>query len=330
MPRNARLDIPGLLQHVIVRGIERRDIFLDDEDRECFLQRFSSLLIDTGTGCYAWALMSNHFHLLLIPGDILLGGLMRRLLTGYAVTFNRKYDRAGHLFQNRYKSIVCEEETYLLELVRYIHLNPLRAGLVKSILALNRYPWSGHAVLMGNRQIDGQLTEEVLSRFGRTLVKARQQYKEFVADGIPLGHRQEFTGGGLRRSQGKVVRPDECESFDERVLGNGEFVDLLLEHVALRDRFDVTLPLAVLIDQVSRLLLLSPDDIRRPSKQQSLADARGIICYAAVRDLQYKGKDVGKELNLTASGVSNAVRRGEKYLKAHQGLKERLLAELVK
>jgi REP element-mobilizing transposase RayT len=125
MPRSARLDIPGLLQHVIVRGIERRDIFLDDEDRSRFLKRFTSLLAKTETRYFAWALMSNHFHLLLKPMSVPLSCLMRRLLTGYAVVFNRKY-KPGHLFQSRYKSIVCEEEAYLLELVRYIHLNPLR------------------------------------------------------------------------------------------------------------------------------------------------------------------------------------------------------------
>jgi putative transposase len=330
MPRNARLDMPGLLQHVIVRGIERRDIFLDDEDREWFLKRFSSLLTDTGTGCYAWALMTNHFHLLLVTSDISLGGFMRRLLTGYAVTFNRKHIRSGHLFQNRYKSIVCEEETYLLELVRYIHLNPLRAGMVKSIEALNRYPWSGHAVLMGNRQTEGQLTEEVLGRFGRTLGKARRKYQEFVADGISLGRRPELIGGGLRRSQGQVVRPDECESFDERILGGGGFVDHLLEQAAFRDRFDTKLSLGALIDRVAVILSLSPDDIRRPSKKRVLADARGVICHAAVRDLHYQGNAVGNELNLTASGVSNAIRRGEQYLQEHQAVKGKLQTELVK
>jgi putative transposase len=126
MLRSARLDIPGVLQHVIVRGIERRDIFIDDMDRCRFLARFSTLLVKTETRCFAWALMSNHFHLILKPMSATLSYFMRRLLTGYAVVFNKKYARSGHLFQNRYKSIVCEETPYLLELVRHIHLKPLR------------------------------------------------------------------------------------------------------------------------------------------------------------------------------------------------------------
>jgi REP element-mobilizing transposase RayT len=117
MPRVARLDTPGLLQHVIVRGVERREIFSDNRDRGRFVVRLSSLLEETETGCYAWALIPNHFHLLLKPVRFQLAVLMRRLLTGYAVTFNLIHGRAGHLFQNRYKSIVCDKENYLLELV---------------------------------------------------------------------------------------------------------------------------------------------------------------------------------------------------------------------
>jgi len=151
MPRQPRLDIPNVLHHIIVRGIEKRDIFADDADKERFVARLSTLLIKGSMKCFAWSLMTNHFHLLLMPTAVSLSETMRRLLTGYAVYFNRKYQRTGHLFQNRYKSILCEEEPYFLELVRYIHLNPLRAGLVKDMDGLARYPWSGHAVLLGNR-----------------------------------------------------------------------------------------------------------------------------------------------------------------------------------
>ena len=130
MPRKARIDMPGLLQHVIVRGIERRKIFLDDHDRGMFVNRFSALLEETGSDCFAWALLGNHVHALLRCNRTELSVFMRRLLTGYAVNFNHRHKRSGHLFQNRYKSIICEEDTYLLELIRYIHLNPLRAAMV--------------------------------------------------------------------------------------------------------------------------------------------------------------------------------------------------------
>jgi len=119
MPRKARIDAPGALHHIIVRGIERRKMFYDDSDRDNFLNRLGVILTDTKTPCFAWALIPNHFHLLLRTGAVSIVTVMRRLLTGYAISFNRQHRRRGQLFQNRYKSILCQEDSYLLELVRY-------------------------------------------------------------------------------------------------------------------------------------------------------------------------------------------------------------------
>ena len=136
MPRMARIDAPGALHHVIARGIERRKIFQDDKDRDDFLERLKTIITETHTPCYAWALLPNHVHLLLRTGMTPISGVMRRLLTGYAVSYNGRHRRRGHLFQNRYKSILCQEDPYLLELVRYIHLNPMRARLVDDVRSL--------------------------------------------------------------------------------------------------------------------------------------------------------------------------------------------------
>ena len=125
MPRTARLDAPGVLHHVMIRGIERRKIFRNDKDREDFIERLEVLCPETQTNCYAWAFMSNHAHFLFRTGMSPLSRFMRRLLTGYAIGFNLRHSRRGPLFQNRYKSIVCQEDAYLQELVRYIHLNPI-------------------------------------------------------------------------------------------------------------------------------------------------------------------------------------------------------------
>ena len=125
MPRQARLDAEGTLHHVIARGIERCTIFRDTGDREQFVNRLGELIEKTETTIYAWTLLPNHFHLLLRSAPEGLSGCMRRLMTGYAVTFNRRHRHSGHLFQNRFTSIVCEEEPYFLELVRYIHPSPL-------------------------------------------------------------------------------------------------------------------------------------------------------------------------------------------------------------
>ena len=102
MPRNARIDAPGALHHIIVRGIERRKIFNDDVDRINFLDRLGKVLSETRTTCFAWALIPNHFHLLLRTGACPLSTVMRRLLTGHAMNFNRRHRRSGQLFQNRY------------------------------------------------------------------------------------------------------------------------------------------------------------------------------------------------------------------------------------
>jgi REP element-mobilizing transposase RayT len=329
MPRLARLDIPGLLQHVIVRGIEGRDVFNDDGDRQRFVDRFMTLLSETGVHCYAWALLSNHFHLLLMPTSTSLSSFMRRLLTGYAVSFNRHNKRAGHLFQNRYKSIVCEEESYLLELVRYIHLNPLRAGMVKSLDELDHYPWSGHAVLMGYRKFSGQETEAVLERFGKRLSTARLNYRQFVSDGINNGYRDELVGGGLKRSQGE--RPiNEYESFDARILGSGEFVDGLKREDMLRDKMKSTVTLARLVAVVSEVMGLDPESVLKPSKSRVPAAARGMICHLAIFEFGYTGSEVGTYLHLGPSGVSLAAKRGEKFLKADLDKMKQILESIEK
>jgi len=324
MPRLARIDIAGLLQHVIVRGIERCDIFNDDCDRQLFLDRFTKLLSETGVRCYAWALLSSHFHLLLMPTSTSLSSFMRRLLTGYAVVFNRRYKRSGHLFQNRYKSIVCEKEAYLLELIRYIHLNPLRAGMVKSLEELDQYSWSGHAILLGTRKFDRQETQEVLERFGKNLHSARQAYRQFVSDGIKQGLRDELVGGGLKRSQGE--RPlNEYESFDSRVLGAGDFVDGLMHEELLRDKIKRKLTLAQLVNAVSSVMELDTVAVRKPSKCRAPAAARGIICHLAVFEFGYAGSEVGKYLYLGSSGVSLAAKRGGKLLQDDATLMKQIM-----
>jgi len=251
MPRQPRLDAPGVLQHVMARGIERRKIFWDDKDCSSFLERLALILEETQTQCYAWVLIPNHFHILLRTGATPLSTVMRRLMTGYAVTFNIRHRRSGHLFQNRYKSVVCEEDPYLLELIRYIHLNPLRAKLVEDLNALDKYPWTGHSVLLGNnknplvpeiplsigedKSLAEKTVEDVLKYFGKNLKEARRRYRQFVEKGIKQGKRPDLQGGGLVRSAGgdtSVLSPkrkEDRELSDQRVLGSGGFVGAVLQ-----------------------------------------------------------------------------------------------------
>jgi REP element-mobilizing transposase RayT len=184
VPRQARLDAPGTLHHVIIRGIEKGRIVDDDRDRQDFVKRLGNLANRTETRIYAWSLLSNHAHFLLRSGPSGLPKFMRRFLTGYAVTYNLRHLRHGHLFQNRYHSIVCDEDVYFQELVRYIHLNPLRAHLVKSLSELDHYSWSGHSVLMGRVEYSWQDGDYVLSWFGKREGDARRAYRKYMEEGI--------------------------------------------------------------------------------------------------------------------------------------------------
>ena len=143
MLRLARLDALGVLHHLMIRGIERQKIFWNDHDREDLLGRLSRLVSETHTPCYAWVFIQNHTLLLFRSGRVPLATVTRRLLTGYAVSFNRRHKRNGHLFQNRYRSIVCQEDAYLRELVRYIHLKTIQVGIVAT----------GSALLLGRQRV---------------------------------------------------------------------------------------------------------------------------------------------------------------------------------
>lgn len=325
MPRQSRLDAPGVLQHVIVRGIEKRKIFLDETDRHIFVKRLTDLLSATETECLAWALIPNHFHLLLRPGNNGLAYFMRRLLTGYAIKFNQRHRRVGHLFQNRYKSIVCEEDPYLLELVRYIHLNPLRARLAKSLEELDYYPWSGHAVIMGNRQMEGQAVEEVLGYFGKRENLAIQKYRQFVAEGSTKGRRNDLVGGGLRRSQGAAEEGRRLESYDDRILGSGEFVDYLRSDKKMHDKLARQIPLEMLLERVAEYFGLEPQSLKRSGRMSQIVEARGVACYFAVRELGYSGVAAGNALNMKRSGVCLASRRGEVFVQQNPAVRERIM-----
>lgn len=237
MPRKARLDAPGTLHHVIVRGIEKRDIVFGDKDRENFVGRLGQLSEKTGNSVMAWALMTNHAHILVKSGRGGLSEFMRRLLTGYAISFNLRHQRSGHLFQNRYKSIICQEDAYFKELVRYIHLNPLRAKVVADLDTLDAYPWSGHSALVGKSAQPWLNVESVLKWFGQNPSDARQGYREFMLKGVDQGRRPELVGGGLVRSLGgwsavKALRKTgEMELSDSRILGDGDFVAQMMEEI---------------------------------------------------------------------------------------------------
>jgi putative transposase len=323
MPRHARIDIPGLLQHVIVRGIERCPIFLDDHDRESFLSRLRLLLAETGTDCFAWALLDNHFHLLLRPNQRPLSEIMRRLLTGYAVVFNLRHQRAGHLFQNRYKSIVCDKDAYLLELVRYIHLNPVRAGMVDDLESLANFRWCGHRELLGQAALPVIRVEEVLPLFARQHKTAQQQYAAFIADRWNDRPKAKLSAGGRRASTALDPSIPEDALFDDRILGGGYFVEQVLSACPAQEHG--VLSLSELMQRVAAHVRIAPETLRLPSKERKVVLAKALICHLGVRKLGIKGVEVAAALGYTSTAVTHAAKRGEALLGANEDLEERLL-----
>ncbi len=326
MPRQSRIDTAGALHHIIVRGIERGRIFNDDEDREFFIDRLGLILGETKTACYAWALIPNHFHLLLRTGDVSIATVMRRLLTGHAIWYNRRHRRHGHVFQNRYKSILCQEEAYFLELVRYIHLNPLRALLVPDIESLDSYTYSGHSAIMGSRHYSWQDCETVLTRFGKHSLHARREYREYIAAGKDQGRRPNLTGGGLIRSAGgwtAVLEQRKGKTHaksDERILGDGDFVDQVLAEaddlVEFRHRLRSRgIGVEDIAKVVAGLIGIKPEEVWHEGRYRHLVIARSLICYWSVRELGESMASMARRFKVSTVAVSKSVRRGAQIVR---------------
>lgn len=322
MPRLARLDAPGVLHHVMGRGIERRRIFISDKDRKDFIERLSVMAEEGAWEVYAWTLLPNHFHLLVKTKNRPLASSMRKILTGHAVNFNKRHQRHGHLFQNRYKSIVCQEETYLKELVRYIHLNLLRAGLIKDLPELNRSPWSGHSALMGKVARKWQDTEYVLSFFGSQRTR-RKNYLKYVEEGVELGRRPELVGGGLIRSLGgwsevlSLRKRGEKQAYDQRILGDNEFVQEVIsgldESVKRNLRLSGQRPdIDTLAEKVCEELNISVGELRSGGRRHRVVKARQIVSWVGVRELGYSGAELARYLGVTTSCVNRFISTGER------------------
>jgi REP element-mobilizing transposase RayT len=305
----------------VARGLDRQRIFRDDRDRDDFVRRLAGLAKEGVFMVYAWALLPNHLHLLVRTGSRPLARAMRSLLTGYAGTFNRRHRRTGHLFQNRYRSTVVDEESYFLELIRYLHLNPLRAGVVGDLKALERYPFCGHGVLATGQPSPWQETGSVLRLFGGRVSQARRSYKSFVAEGVAHGRRPELMGGGLIRSAGgwaavrDLRRGREAFSADERILGRSEFVEQMLRDVereeAKRERIARQAPpLTMLADRVTRAAKVTVEALLGGGRRREVARAREGLAYLWVEVLGRSGRALSRQLHVRPESVLREARRG--------------------
>jgi REP element-mobilizing transposase RayT len=315
----------------MVRGIEGRSIFADDKDRQEWIDRLATVATETGLTVIAWALLPNHLHLLVRTGARPLATVMRRLLTGYAGAFNRRHKRAGHLFQNRYKSILVEEEPYLLELVRYIHANPLRAKTVSDLDALDGYPWTGHSAIMGRTSRPWQAVGEVLGRFEQQSRAARRRYREYVAEGLVRGRRPELQGGGLRRSAGgweavgDLRRGREHGMGDERILGSGFFVEeahrILAAQAQPMPRSVALAQMAALLKRCAGLWGITVEELCGGSRRRVISQARAVTASVAVQSFGLPMAEVARTLGVSPVAICRSLPRS-KMLLSSRGLSQ--------
>jgi hypothetical protein len=247
---------------------------------------------------------------------------MRRLLTGYAVWFNRKHRRTGHLFQNRYKSIICEEDRYFLELVRYIHLNPLRASVVKSLEELDHYRWSGHGVLTGRNGSDWQEKEYVLGQFATEKRKAIRGYKKFMEEGKDLGRRPELVGGGLIRSLGgwsrvlSLRQRGERTEHDSRILGGVDFVQRVMREAdeklarQIKHRGE-KISIEGVIRKICKEEGVREQELIAGGQRRRTSEVRARIAYCLSREMGFPMAEIARNLGVGTSAIAMEIKKEE-------------------
>jgi hypothetical protein len=266
--------------------------------------------------------MDNHVHILFKSGKAGISAVMRKLLTWYAQYFNRRHRRTGHLFENRYKSILCDEDNYLLALIRYIHLNPIRADIVTTIEQLDRYPWSGHRTLIGKARHAWMDVDHALSGFGATRRKAVNEYRRFMQDGLGQGRLPELTGGGLIRSKGgwsqvlAARRSGQKEEYDERILGGGDFVKAILTEAEEKARRQLKLrrsgkTIDTIIEEECKRARISPGELKGGGRRRKTSTLRATIARRGLDELGLSMAEIARHVGVTTSSIAKAIARLE-------------------
>lgn len=288
MPRPLRLHVPGAMYHVTLRGNHRQDIFFCPQDRELLSDLIAEVAMRFEARIHAYCYMTNHIHLLIQVSDAPLGRLMLRIAGRYAWTIQRRIHTTGHLFEKRYYPVLVDVDAYLLELIRYIHLNPVRADLVASP---NDYPWSSHHVYMGRREEAWVTTEFALSLFHSQIERAVSAYRLFV--GAQLGRQ---TSSPL----------SECNSSDRRVLGGDDFAARMLGK-AWSPRSRKTLD--DIVAEACAQFAVSPDQLCSTSRATPLVQARAYIASQATKLRVASIAGVARHLRRDESSLRHGVQR---------------------
>lgn len=283
MARRRRVFGPGLHYHVIARGNHREPTFVEPEDHLAYLDRVARYRRRDGVGLLAYCLMPNHVHLLVRAGHTPLATFMQSVQQSYTQRHNRLYRKRGHLFEGRYRAILCDDEPYLLTLVRYIHLNPVRAGLVD---APEKYPHSGHQAYLRGHDPYGLDTELVLRLLG-----GRAAYRDFVLAGLGEGHRPDL-----------YLEPAPPAPASPGLASRGPSPSAVAPRPARRSQ--PTTPLATVLVEVAGQLGVTPDALRAPGRDRPLAHLRGQVARTLVRDLGYPLVAVAAALNRDPATIS--------------------------
>ena len=268
---------------MMLRGNGGQDIFFCPEDRYHLFMLMQEGIERFGHRVHAFCLMGNHIHLVIQVSDIPLSRIMQNLSFRYTRWVNSRHKRMGHLFQGRYKALLVDGDSYLRELVRYIHLNPVRAGLVKY---LGDYAWSSHQVYLGKERIAWVTCDLVLSYFDNSVDVARKSYAQFVMDGVSETYRAEFHDG--------------CE--DSRVLGEDHF----LQHVMAQTNEAVAVKISLdeIFMSVASEFGIDEDDLCGPSRKRSFTEARGVAAWLVLEMGQHTLAELARRMNRDPSGLS--------------------------
>jgi len=289
MARKPRIEVPGGLYHIISRGNNRRKIFRSHDDYLKFTSMVAQQKAKLPFYLYAYCLMPNHAHLLIERQDDKISRIMQGLLTGYSQYFNRKYKKIGHLFQGRYKAILCQTDRYLGELVRYIHLNPVRAKMVRRP---QDYEYSGHRAYIGQDSSGLVDREPVLRHFGRTKARAVEMYQRFVAAGVGEPSQAEY----YRASEGQVLGSDEFQKEIKHRVGDHRVAPKTLERTSIED----------LLNAAVRSSGLSRQELCSKSKNRVTVAVRDAVIILG-RERGISNRELAEALGIDGSSVTKRV-----------------------
>jgi putative transposase len=299
MARKPRIHFPGALYHVIARGNRRERIFRDEKDYQLYLNLLREYKDRYGFYLYAYTLIPNHVHLLIEVGQYPLSRLMQNLQFRYTRNFNIKYKNYGHLFQGRYKAILCEKDSYLLELSAYIHLNALRAGLVEDPI---KYRWSSYRSYVRENKDDLVERDFLFAQFSQNKKVAMRQYERFVKGRMGQGHREDF-----------------YELKEQRFLGEEEFVENVHRQLNEEPPFVYDISLGQIVSEVSSALHLPTDLLYSLSRNRQGALGRAVTGYVGRKLGGYQIKTTAAHFHRDPVVMSQGIRRLENKLKEQKG-----------